>query len=163
MTRSILRQLMPRILPVSLVKLWEDHSHRGSMPQQQKFADVLDSVLEHSQEETFLILDAMDECPAVDYDGRSFLLDFIEQLSGKHPLKLHILATSRPEPDIRSRLEQYESFDLESGLGGDVEIFVRNQISHGKLSRWGESAKKRALEKLLDIEERHVAMIRKHP
>lgn len=117
--------------------------------------------MEDSQDEVFLIIDAMDECPVKDHDGRSSLLEFIEQLSSKHPSKLHILATSRPEPDIRSRLEQYLNVDLEIGLAGDVETFVRDQISKGRLSRWDESVKERALNKLLDIGERHVLMISK--
>ncbi|KAJ5726568.1 uncharacterized protein N7483_007925 [Penicillium malachiteum] len=112
MTRSILRQLMPRTFPGSLVNLWEDHSHRGSKRQLQKFADILDIVLEDSQGKSFLILDAMDECPATEHEGRSSLLEFMEDLSRKHPSKLHILATSRPEPDIRLMLKQYESVDL---------------------------------------------------
>ncbi|OQE19034.1 hypothetical protein PENSTE_c016G01255 [Penicillium steckii] len=154
MTRSILRQLMPRTLPVSLVRLWEDQSHRGSRPPQKTFAEILDIILEESQDESFLIFDALDECPAIEHDGRSSLLEFIECLSAKHSSKLHILATSRPEPDIRSRFEQFTSVDLELGLGGDVENFVRDRISHGRLSRWDESAKERALKKLLDLKER---------
>ncbi|PYH73951.1 uncharacterized protein BO88DRAFT_484802 [Aspergillus vadensis CBS 113365] len=154
MIRSILRQLMPRTLPSSIINLWEEHSPRGSKPQQQKFADILDVVLESSQGEVFLILDALDECPATGDDGRSSLLQFIVELLGKHQSKMHILATSRPEPDIRSRLELYQSVDLETGLGQDVETFVRDQVAHGRLREWGESVKKRTLEKLLDIPER---------
>ncbi|GLB11572.1 hypothetical protein AtubIFM57258_008442 [Aspergillus tubingensis] len=154
MIRSILRQLMPRTLPSSIIKLWEEHSPRGSKPQQQKFADILDVVLESSQGEVFLILDALDECPATGDDGRSSLLQFIVELLGKHQSKMHILATSRPEPDIRSRLERFQSVDLETGLGQDVETFVRDQVAHGRLREWGESVKKRTLEKLLDIPER---------
>ncbi|OJI81520.1 hypothetical protein ASPTUDRAFT_58772 [Aspergillus tubingensis CBS 134.48] len=154
MIRSILRQLMPRTLPSSLVNLWEEHSPRGSKPQQQKFADILDVALESSQGEFFLILDALDECPATGDDGRSSLLQFIEELLEKHESKIHILATSRPEPDIRSRLERYQSVDLETGLGQDVETFVRAQVAHGRLCEWGEGVKKRTLEKLLDIPER---------
>ncbi|KAJ5589982.1 protein kinase domain family protein [Penicillium hetheringtonii] len=141
MTRSILRQLMPRILPSSLVKLWEDHGHRGSKPQQQKFADVLDIVLEDSQDKVFLIIDAMDECPVKDHDGRSSLLEFIEQLLSKHPSKLHILATSRPEPDIRSRLEQYLNVDLEIG---------RFRWADLQIKRLQESKNEAAFNKALD-------------
>ncbi|GLA95787.1 hypothetical protein AtubIFM61612_008635 [Aspergillus tubingensis] len=154
MIRSILRQLMPRTLPSSIINLWEEHSSRGSKPQQQKFADILDVVLESSQGEVFLILDALDECPATGDDGRSSLLQFIEEMLEKHQSKMHILATSRPEPDIRSRLERYQSVDLEIGLGQDVETFVRAQVAHGRLREWGESVRKRTLERLLDIPER---------
>lgn len=161
MVRSILRQLMPWTLPAPLVKLWEDHTHRGSKPERQKFEDILDLILETSPGESFLIIDAMDECPVSEHDGRDSLLKFIEELSAKHPSKLHILATSRPEPDIRSRLEQSESVDIELGLVGDVETFVCDQISHGRLSEWDEPRKQRALEKLLDIPERYVAMANK--
>ena len=161
MISSILRQFMPRTLPASMFKLWEEHRHRGSKPQQQKLAEILDSVLETSQGELFLILDALDECPAK-HDERRSLLQFLEELLGKHRAKLHILATSRPEPDIRSRLEQYQSVNLETGLGEDVETFVRAQVAHGRLCEWDESVKKRTLERLLDIPERYVALINKY-
>ena len=160
MIRSILRQFMPRTLPASMLKLWEEHRHRGSEPQQQKFADILDVVLDTSQREFFLILDALDECPTAQ-DERSSLLQFLEELLVKHPGKMHILATSRPEPDIRSRLEQYQSVNLENGLAEDVETFVHAQVARGRLSNWDESVKKCTLERLLDIPERYVALTNK--
>ncbi|KAI3058977.1 hypothetical protein CBS147352_987 [Aspergillus niger] len=154
MIRSILRQFMPRALPASIIKLWEEHCNRGSKPQLQKFADILDIVLGTSQSEFFLILDALDECPVTGNDERRSLLQFLEELLEKHRIRIHILATSRPEPDIRSRLERYQSVDMELGLGQDVETFVRAQVTHGRLREWGESVKRRILEKLLDIPER---------
>ncbi|RAH48293.1 uncharacterized protein BO95DRAFT_480367 [Aspergillus brunneoviolaceus CBS 621.78] len=150
---SIIRQFMPKTLPESMVKLWEEHRPRGSNPHQQKLAEILDIVLEASEDQFFLILDALDECPAKNGE-RGLLLPFLEDLLGKHPTKLHILATSRPEPDIRSRLEQYQSVNLEAGLAKDVETFVRAQVTHGRLSAWDDSIKERTLEKLLDISER---------
>ncbi|PYI34344.1 hypothetical protein BP00DRAFT_390371 [Aspergillus indologenus CBS 114.80] len=153
MIKSILRQFMPRTLPASVVKLWEEHRHRGSKPQQQKLAEILDVVLETSQGHFFLILDALDECPAKAGE-RGSLLRFLEELLERHRAKLHIIATSRPEPDIRSRLEQYQCVNLETGLAEDVEAFVRAQVAHGRLCEWDESVKTRTLEKLLDIPER---------
>ncbi|RAH85853.1 hypothetical protein BO86DRAFT_354734 [Aspergillus japonicus CBS 114.51] len=153
MIRSILRQFMPRTLPASVVKLWEEHRHRGSKPQQQKLAEILDVVLETSQGHFFLILDALDECPAKAGE-RGSLLRFLEGLWERHQAKLHIIATSRPEPDIRSRLKQYQCVNLETGLAEDVEAFVRAQVAHGRLCEWDESVKTRTLEKLLDIPER---------
>ncbi|RAK79543.1 uncharacterized protein BO72DRAFT_425227 [Aspergillus fijiensis CBS 313.89] len=153
MTRSIIRQFMPKTLPASMVKLWEEHRHRGSNPHQQKFAEILDIVLETFEGQFFLILDALDECPAKNGE-RGLLLPFLEDLLKKHRTKLHILATSRPEPDIRSRLEQYQSVNLEAGLAEDVETFVRAQVSHGRLRAWDDSIKERTLKKLLDIPER---------
>ncbi|KAI9040201.1 uncharacterized protein KD926_008525 [Aspergillus affinis] len=141
-----------------MVQLWEEHCHRGSEPQQQKLADILDIVLETSQGGFFLLLDALDECPSTDHDERSSLLQFLEEHLGRHRAKIHILATSRLEPDIRPRMERYQSVSLETGLEEDVETFVRAQVVHGKLSEWGESVKKRTLEKLLDIPERYVQL-----
>ncbi|RAH65650.1 uncharacterized protein BO66DRAFT_423324 [Aspergillus aculeatinus CBS 121060] len=153
MIRSIIRQFMPKPLPASMVKLWEEHRHRGSNPHQKQFAEILKFVLEASEGQFFLILDALDECPAKNGE-RGLLLPFLEDLLKKHRTKLHILATSRPEPDIRSRLEQYQSVNLEAGLAKDVETFVRAQVSDGRLSAWDDSIKERTLEKLLEIPER---------
>ncbi|CAI7627297.1 unnamed protein product [Penicillium bialowiezense] len=153
MVRSILRQFMPRTLPASMIKLWEDHSHRGSKPQQEKLTDIFDSLLDTSDCEFFLVLDALDECPTKEHDGRSLLLQFLKGLVERHRAKIHVLVTSRPEPDIRSKLEQYPSVNLESGLRDDVETFVRAQVSHGRLSKWEESIQNLTLERLLDIPE----------
>ncbi|XHG01776.1 hypothetical protein AWENTII_005149 [Aspergillus wentii] len=154
MIRSILRQFMPRTLPASMIKLWEGHSNRGSKPQQQKLVDILDIIIENFQGEFFLVFDALDECPATGHAERSFLLESLQGLMAKHPSKMHILATSRPEPDIRSKLEKYQNVNLEIGLVEDVETFVRAQVSHGRLCEWGASIQKQILEKLLDIPER---------
>lgn len=142
-----------------MIKLWEGHCNRGSKPQQQRLVDILDIVIENFQGEFFLVFDALDECPAARNDERRTLLGFLEGLMVKHPSKMHILATSRPEPDIRSKLEKHQNVNLETGLVEDVETFVRAQVSHGRLCEWGASIQKQILEKLLDIPERYVYLV----
>ncbi|KAJ5728934.1 uncharacterized protein N7483_003442 [Penicillium malachiteum] len=50
---------------------------------------------------------------------RDSLLQFMEDLIRKPQEKLHLLATSRPEPDISEKLQKYIGFDLEASLEED--------------------------------------------
>ncbi|KAJ5618698.1 hypothetical protein N7528_006809 [Penicillium herquei] len=136
MVRCLIRQLAPNPLPVSVLQMWQ--SHRGNRePDYKNLIDTLDSVINYLSGDVYLVFDALDECPfTASRKERQLLLQFIEHLIEQHPSKLHILATSRPEPDIRVRLEKHNSFDLELGLGGDVEVFVRSELKDGQLSRW---------------------------
>lgn len=145
-----------------MIQLWEDHSHRGSKPQQERLTDIFDSLLDTSECEFYLVLDALDECPTREHDGRSSLLQFLEGLVERHQAKINVLVTSRPEPDIRSKLEQYPSVNLETGLRDDVETFVRAQVSHGRLSKWEESIQNLTLERLLEIPEWYVTLSNKY-
>ncbi|KAJ5995824.1 hypothetical protein N7481_002801 [Penicillium waksmanii] len=141
--------------PPSITKLWESHSRPGTKPDQQTLCEALDEALRDLEGQVFLVLDALDECPnAPGRYQRNFALDFLLKLQASHPTKLHILATSRPEPDIRSRFEGCRTLDLEMKLGGDVETFVRAQVAGGPIKEFDSSIQNKVIEKLLDTPER---------
>ncbi|GMF76461.1 unnamed protein product [Aspergillus oryzae] len=74
-------------------------------------------------------------------------------LCERHKNKLHILATSRPEQDIRETLERFPTVDLEAKLAEDVETFVRTEISNGRLLKF-RHMQNRILDHLLGTRER---------
>ncbi|KNG82575.1 hypothetical protein ANOM_009752 [Aspergillus nomiae NRRL 13137] len=156
MTRSIIRQLAPEELPRSLVNLWKEHGPQGREPDQDKFATVLHDVINsHTGDHLFLIFDALDECPDNEVHERDLLFQVLKGLIDEYGEKLHLLATSRFEENIRCHLEESVKIDLEDRMNDDVEAFVRNALDHGKLSRWKKEkgVHDQILAKLLDTKE----------
>ncbi|PYI11903.1 hypothetical protein BO78DRAFT_413007 [Aspergillus sclerotiicarbonarius CBS 121057] len=154
MVRSVIRQICPIPLPEVIRRVWEDHSRKGSQPNPKAPLDVLHRVLAGLDGEVFLILDALDECPeSPDRSERSFLLSFLVNLQ-KQQSNLHILVTSRPEPDIRTQLKGYMALDLEKKLEKDVEAFVRLRASTGKLQVFGQELTTMIIDELLQVPER---------
>ncbi|EIT83049.1 hypothetical protein AO1008_09950 [Aspergillus oryzae 100-8] len=146
LVRSLIRQLSRKPLAQSISKMWESNSGRGRQPGWKELRDTLDDVLSTTPGETFLVLDALDECP--ERSGRNE-----KDLSERHKNKLHILATSRPEQDIRETLERFPTVDLEAKLAEDVETFVRTEISNGRLLKF-RHMQNRILDHLLGSRER---------
>lgn len=117
--------------------MWERNSVPGSQPGREELRDTLDDVLSITPGEIFLVLDALDECPERSRQNeRKELLSLLVGLNEHHKNKLHILATSRPEQDIRAKLGRFLTVDLEAKLAEDVETFVRTEISNGRLVKF---------------------------
>lgn len=156
MTRSIIRQLVPEELPGSLVSLWEEHGRQNREPDQDKLSKVLRDVINnHTGDRLFLIFDALDECPDNEVHERDLLFQVLKGLIDEHGEKIHLLATSRYEENIRCHLEESLEIDLEDRMNNDVEAFVRDALDHGKLSRWKKEkgVNDQILAKLLDTKE----------
>ncbi|QMW44579.1 hypothetical protein G4B11_007999 [Aspergillus flavus] len=156
MTRSIIRQLVPEELPGSLVSLWEEHDRQNREPDQDKLSTVLRDVINnHTGDRLFLVFDALDECPDNEVHERDLLFQVLKGLIDEHGEKIHLLATSRYEENIRCHLEESLEIDLEDRMNNDVEAFVRDALNHGKLSRWKKEkgVNDQILAKLLDTKE----------
>ncbi|RAK96066.1 uncharacterized protein BO80DRAFT_468932 [Aspergillus ibericus CBS 121593] len=154
MVRSAIRQLCPIPLPEVIRKAWKTHSRKGSQPNLQDLLEILHKVLAGLDGEAFIILDAMDECPeSPDHSERSSLLSLLIHLLEQHT-NVHILATGRPEADIRTRLDGHMALDLEKKLEPDVERFVRLRVRNGNLAGFGEKITTMIIHELLQISER---------
>ncbi|EEQ35613.1 hypothetical protein McanMca71_002980 [Microsporum canis] len=78
----------------------------------------------------FLVIDALDECPA---HNRQELLDFLRTISSWSPSNLHVFLTSRPESDIKEALSPI-SIVTSVSVGGssitrDITNHIRSQLS----------------------------------
>ncbi|PIG89317.1 hypothetical protein AARAC_011037 [Aspergillus arachidicola] len=156
MTGSIIRQLVPEELPGSLISLWKEHGRQNREPDQDKFSTVLNDVIHnYTGDRLFLIFDALDECPDNEVHERDLLFQVLKGLIDEHGKKIHLLATSRYEENIRCHLEESLEIDLEYRMNDDVEAFVRDALDHGKLSRWKKEkgVNDHILAKLLDTKE----------
>ena len=96
---------------------------------------------------TFLIIDALDECPNTTGtpSAREEVLDFLEDLIGSNHPNLFICVTSRPEQDIQSILNPLTSASLQVSLheeGGqmeDIKSYVHTFVHEDRaMRRWRE-------------------------
>ena len=93
---------------------------------------------------TYLIVDALDECPRISSafrPRREKVLNFIEELIKSRFPNLHICVTSRPEADIRDILDPliFRSISLHDQRGQmrDIEDYIKSVIhTHPKTRRW---------------------------
>jgi hypothetical protein len=99
---------------------------------------------------TFLIVDALDECPNTTGtpSAREEVLDFLEDLVGSNHSNLFICVTSRPEQDIQSVLNPLISASLQVSLheeGGqreDITSYVHSFVHKDRtMRRWREEDK----------------------
>jgi hypothetical protein len=86
-------------------------------------------------EETFIILDALDEC-----QERGELLELLEEINGSGTKKLHILVTSRRERDISEALEALHATEIvldNDVTSTDIHTHVAQQLQNDpKLRKW---------------------------
>ncbi|EHA23999.1 hypothetical protein ASPNIDRAFT_53269 [Aspergillus niger ATCC 1015] len=129
MLRAIIRQLHSNPLDGPVRRIWKEHGTKGSNPSNVMLQETLHKMINAYQGNVFLILDALDECPnAVNRKERSFLLAFLTELQEKCSDNIHILVTSRPEPDIIEHLEWCTALDLEEKQGSDILAFVKVKV-----------------------------------
>lgn len=101
----------------------------------------LQSVLELSGQ-TFFVIDALDECPIGDEnDSRTKILALLTELSEWALPNLHILVTSRKEPDIDKALTpllNLSSISIQTNqVQPDIHRYIKSQIaSDPALNKW---------------------------
>lgn len=157
MSRSLIRQLSRSPLAPEVINIWEEHHLKGSQPDSKAISCVLHSLLSAIRGEIYLVLDALDECPENEESKeRGSLLLLLEDLLKRHSTKIHILATSRPEPDIQQKLERFSKIDLEAHLAEDVKTFVTISLAQNPLKRWKTDIHDLILDELLNSKERYV-------
>ncbi|KAJ5731861.1 hypothetical protein N7493_003342 [Penicillium malachiteum] len=155
MTRSLIRQLSRSPLLPSVIKIWENHHLRGSDPDSQTVSDLLDDVISNIPGHVYLVLDALDECPEnAKSKERATILSLLTGLIKRHKNKLHILATSCPEQDIKFQLEGFSTIDVGVHLDNDVRSFAETSIVKGELKKFKQDLKDLIKGKLLSSKER---------
>lgn len=107
-TENMLRSLIVQLCggrpdtPKSLLDL-HTYEEKNLKPGIEKLREVLRASM-HDFEHVYLIIDALDECP-LDSGEREKLLKVLRHLRKWSLANLHVLYTSRPEPDITTNLE----------------------------------------------------------
>ncbi|KAH0547714.1 hypothetical protein FGG08_000204 [Glutinoglossum americanum] len=138
MIRSLIKQLSMQCAntPKALETLFSSCKDGEQQPTVDDLRMVLPQMVQEF-DETFVILDALDECKE-----REELLGDVEEIAGWKAGKLHLLATSRSEKDIRESLENlvYEQDEIciQSGLvNDDIRTYVHKRLqTDRRLKRW---------------------------
>jgi hypothetical protein len=129
-----------------LYKLYISCRDGSEQPSDAALAKCLKSILElPGQLPTFLIIDALDECPNTSGtpSAREEVLELLEDLVGwSHP-NLFVCVTSRPEQDIQTVLNpltsasRLVSFHDEGGQREDIQSYVRSFVHKDRtMRRW---------------------------
>ena len=132
-----------------LERLYSTHKAGSKEPSEDALRGCLKSMLSlQDQGPTFIILDAIDECPnSVDTPSpREKVLKFIKWLSELRNPHLSICITSRPEVDIEAVLQPLASYTVslhgESGQKDDIVNYIKWFISSDpKAQRWRKEDK----------------------
>jgi ankyrin repeat domain-containing protein 50 len=130
-------------IPDSLQSLHNGYQH--GQPPTADLKRVLQSVLKLSGQ-TFIIADALDECPSNGTE-RMELCALLTEFSRWALPNLHILVTSRKEPDINEALSALVTFPpiciQSKQVDADIRLHVRNELANDpKLKKWSLQIKK---------------------
>jgi hypothetical protein len=137
MLRALLLQLLGQRSDseVDLARLRESYS-TGVPP-----AAVLITHLQHliqKFDQVYILLDALDESPR--YDQRNSVLNAIQTMRGWHLPELHLLVTSRDEPDIRELLSPAKDETVTMNnikINRDIIEFISGQLNtNPRLRKW---------------------------
>jgi len=145
MLRSIVAQLCTRkkTVPSELRHLYQQCTGNQRQPTQDILLKILLSLLTTSHR-TFIILDALDECPLG--KERNHLLNTLQQMLNSSPLHLNILVTSRKENEIEKKLTPLidNTVPLEdSVIDLDIILYIRTCIkTDDQLQEWEDDIKK---------------------
>ncbi|TVY93678.1 hypothetical protein LAWI1_G001865 [Lachnellula willkommii] len=97
----------------------------------------------------YIVLDALDECPKVE-EKRHKLLNLLHDVCGWNFSSLHILVTSRREPDIiesfTSFTDELDNFTSIIAVGpqieDDIKKYLRRQLQSSVFKNWKKSLKR---------------------
>ena len=127
-----------------LSKLYSEHEDGSEDPSADRLVRCLKDVLEvPGQAPSFLIVDALDECPNTPAlsSPREKVLSLLEELIDAQLPDLRICVTSRPEADIKTILEPltFRSVSLhdERGQKEDIENYIKLVVNTNRnMRRW---------------------------
>ncbi|KIW21484.1 hypothetical protein PV08_02064 [Exophiala spinifera] len=139
MLRSLVVQLSCQLNDKhGLLSQWHN-SYRNAMPPNQVLMDCL---YQHVRafEQTYIISDALDESPL--HKDRGDMLQRLVDMRGWSERGLHLLVTSRDEPDIRRKLcaLPHETISMKNDLvDNDIADFISHHLKHNEqLEAWEE-------------------------
>jgi hypothetical protein len=143
-----------------LYNLYTSCRDGSEQPSDAALAVCLKSMLElPGQLPTFLIVDALDECPNTTGtpSAREEVLDFLEDLVGSNHPNLFICVTSRPEQDIQNVLNPLASatrrvsLHEEGGQRDDIKIYVQSFVHKDRtMRRWREEDRNLVITTLIE-------------
>ena len=139
-----------------LSDLYLEHAAGSRQPSDSVLTECLTDILRLPQQPTtYIILDALDECPNTFRlpTARDEVLDLLEELVGLNLPNLRICVTSCPEVDIKAILEplasQHVSIHDQRGQMQDIIDYISAYIdSDSHMKRWRREDKQLVIDTL---------------
>jgi hypothetical protein len=135
--------------------LYSRHDKGSKQPSVDALKKCLEDMLKfEGQVPTYLVIDAVDECPDRGIPStRGNVLELLQQLVNLHLPNLHLCITSRPEMDIQTALNPLASTCIclhdQSGQSKDIVDYVTWVVhSDGKMKNWREEDRELVIESL---------------
>jgi len=142
---SLVAQLCAHLttFPPHISQFYERCSHGKLRPGLDDLTEILCDVIQ-SLDNVFIVIDALDECPKG--DERDSLLTVLATVESQSMDDLHILVTSRREPDIEESLEPLLTSPSISLQGSEVDWDIQSHIlsvlaTDSKLKKWSADIK----------------------
>ncbi|KAF7976798.1 hypothetical protein HWV62_5652 [Athelia sp. TMB] len=141
LVRSSIMQLSDQFdgIPPALVELYEDERNGRSQPLIGALENTLLQILQ-SFDTAYIVVDALDEC-----FERSKVLKWIQTIASQTSGNLHLMVTSRPEPDIKDRLRRLynlQEIDISTQQeSDDIRHYIDARLS--EVDKWTDTQKER--------------------
>lgn len=125
---SVLAQLVMQTTTISdsLESFYQEHQH-GRPPKDGLFSEIKSFL----HDPIFIVVDALDECPDNGNERKS-LCQILAELHKWEAQNLHILVTSRKEPDITAALSSIstsEPISITEKVKSDIHKYVSTQLA----------------------------------
>ena len=137
-----------------IYRLYSAHGKGAQQPSNEFLIDCLKEMLTITtqQQPTFIIMDALDECPNA---GREEVLKLVTDLVNLQLPKLRICVTSRPEINIQIKLKPLAvhelSVDDKTRQETDIADYVSSVISSdARMKKWSDEDKRLVVKELSD-------------
>lgn len=137
MLRALLMQLSGQLQDGHLDLTRLHDSYRTGIPPSSVLTDYLRRLIQRFHH-VYIVLDALDESPRL--GARGHVLDTIEVMQKWFLPGLHLLVTSRDEPDIRNSLDLSLNQEVKmrnAGIDKDISDFIAIQLHENRrLRKW---------------------------
>ncbi|KAF7974088.1 hypothetical protein HWV62_13393 [Athelia sp. TMB] len=142
LTRSIITQLSDRCgdaVPTALVDMYSkcDSGHR--QPLEAQLENTLFRIL-NIFDDTYITIDSLDECVK-----KADVLRWIRSITSDHAERLHVMLTSRPEPEITRGLTSLSNLQKisirDQSSAGDIDIYLDARLNDPEMDQWDEHEK----------------------
>lgn len=146
--RSILRQLVADepSMPHSISTMYKEYKDRGLSPSLDKLSSALAGLLRNSTEETYILVDALDEVS--DSNIRNEVINRLTNWYSQNSTHTHILVTSRDVLNIREAIKDIEiphhSIRLaETVVRADINDYIQSRLEGSDFKRCGPALKEK--------------------
>ncbi|KZP04521.1 hypothetical protein FIBSPDRAFT_398294 [Athelia psychrophila] len=150
LVRSIIMQLAHRCdgIPAALAEMYRKYDKGSRQPPSEILAATLDDILD-CFDDVYIVIDSLDEC-----SERKDLLEWIQSISSRASGKLHMVVSSRPEPEIMQglrALSQLEDIRISGHeIESDIHSYLNTRLSQHDAAKWTNTQKDMIGEALLD-------------